>query len=215
MELQQLQPPFAGYLACRPEEIAHIYVSPGPIFEPSLASDASGHGMDLMFAAAGIGPGDLVLNTWSYHLVPAGLLFDQGARAVGATVIPGGTGASELQAEVILKLGVTALCRQHRVFRDADRAARGDGPSTCPAPGSCGTPSSAASSAIGPQNAGYLEQRYAINTWSCYGTADFGLDRVRAAGETPVITFTGIAMSRSAIPRPGRPFRAASPARSW
>src|SRR5947207_2281112 len=56
MELQQLQPPFAGYLACRPEEIGHIYVSPGPIFEPSLASDISGHGMDLMFAAAGIGP---------------------------------------------------------------------------------------------------------------------------------------------------------------
>ena len=107
MELQQLQPPFAGYLACRPEEIGHIYVSPGPIFEPSLVSDASGHGMDLMFAAAGIGPGDLLLNTWSYHMVPAGLLFDQGARAVGATVIPGGTGASELQAEVILKLGVT------------------------------------------------------------------------------------------------------------
>jgi phenylacetate-CoA ligase len=107
MELQQMQPPFAGYLACRPEDIGHIYVSPGPIFEPPLASDASGHGMDRMFSAAGIGPGDLLLNAWSYHLVPAGLLFDQGARALGATVLPGGTGASELQAEVIIKLGVT------------------------------------------------------------------------------------------------------------
>ena len=62
MELQQADPPFAGYLACRPEEIGHIYASPGPIFEPSLAADKSGHGMDMMFAAAGIGPGDLVLN---------------------------------------------------------------------------------------------------------------------------------------------------------
>jgi phenylacetate-CoA ligase len=96
LELQQLDPPFAFYLGCKPEEIGHIYVSPGPIFEPSLMADRSGHGMDMMFKAAGIGPGDLVLNTWSYHLVPAGLLFDQGARAVGATVIPGGTGASEL-----------------------------------------------------------------------------------------------------------------------
>src|SRR6202790_5492157 len=85
MELQQLQPPFAGYLACRPEEIGHIYVSPGPIFEPSLVSDVSGHGMDLMFAAAGIGPGDVVLNTWSYHLVPAGLVLARGARAFGDT----------------------------------------------------------------------------------------------------------------------------------
>jgi phenylacetate-CoA ligase len=57
MELQQLDPPFAGYLACRPEEIGHIHVSPGPIFEPSLVTDVSGHGMSLMFGAAGIGPG--------------------------------------------------------------------------------------------------------------------------------------------------------------
>src|SRR6202790_5771362 len=104
MELQQLEPPFAGYLACRPEEIGHIYVSPGPIFEPSLVSDVSGHGMDLMFAAAGIGPGYGVLNISSYHLVPAGLLFYRGARAVGATLIPGQTAASERQAKDVLNL---------------------------------------------------------------------------------------------------------------
>src|SRR5258707_12729275 len=98
MELQQMQPPFAGYLACRPDEIGHIYVSPGPIFEPSLASDVSGHGMDLMVRAAGIGPGDLFLNTWSYHLVPAGPAFYQGGAGVGVTASAGWTCADRDEA---------------------------------------------------------------------------------------------------------------------
>ncbi|MGF2025158.1 hypothetical protein, partial [Enterococcus casseliflavus] len=91
------------------DEIGHIYVSPGPIFEPSLAVEGSGHGMNMMFAAAGLGPRDLALNTWAYHLVPAGLLFDQGLRAVGAAVIPSGTGNTDLQAELLLTLPVTAF----------------------------------------------------------------------------------------------------------
>jgi phenylacetate-CoA ligase len=174
MELQQLQPPFAGYLACRPEEIAHIYVSPGPIFEPFLVSDVSGHGMDLMFAAAGVGPGDLLLNTWSYHLVPAGLLFDQGARATGATVIPGGTGASELQAEVIMKLGVTGYVGSTAFFMTLIERLEATGHQL---PGAWKLRHAFIGGELGDWAAKrrYLEQRYAISTWSCYGTADFGL----------------------------------------
>lgn len=183
MELQQLQPPFAGYLACRPDEIGHIYVSPGPIFEPSLATDASGHGMDLMFGAAGIGSGDLVLNTWSYHLVPAGLLFDCGARAVGATVIPGGTGASELQAEVILKLGVTAYVGSTAFFMTLIERLEAMGHVL---PQDWKLHHAFIGGELGDWAAKrrYLEQRYAVNTWSCYGTADFGLIGFEQRGET-------------------------------
>jgi phenylacetate-CoA ligase len=182
MELQQLQPPFAGYLACRPEEIGHIYVSPGPIFEPSLVSDSSGHGMDLMFAAAGIGPGDLVLNTWSYHLVPAGLLFDRGARAVGATVIPGGTGASELQAEVILKLGVTAYVGSTAFFMTLIERLEAMGHAL---PQDWQLRHAFIGGELGDWAAKRrdLERRYALSTWSCYGTADFGLIGVERRGE--------------------------------
>jgi phenylacetate-CoA ligase len=182
MELQQLQPPFAGYLACRPEEIGHIYVSPGPIFEPSLVSDASGHGMDLMFSAAGIGPGDLVLNTWSYHLVPAGLLFDQGVRAVGATVIPGGTGASELQAEVMLKLGVTAYVGSTAFFMTLIERLEAMGRAL---PQDWKLRHAFIGGELGDWAAKrrYLEQRYALSTWSCYGTADFGLIGFERRGE--------------------------------
>ena len=182
MELQQMQPPFAGYLACRPDEIGHIYVSPGPIFEPSLASDVSGHGMDLMFAAAGIGPGDLLLNTWSYHLVPAGLLFDQGARAVGATVIPGGTGASELQAEVIIKLGVTGYVGSTAFFMTLIERLEATGHQL---PDAWKLKHAFIGGELGDWAAKrrYLEQRYALSTWSCYGTADFGLIGFERRGE--------------------------------
>jgi phenylacetate-CoA ligase len=182
MELQQLQPPFAGYLACRPEEIGHIYVSPGPIFEPSLVSDASGHGMNLMFGAAGIGPGDLVLNTWSYHLVPAGLLFDRGARAVGATVIPGGTGASELQADVMLKLGVTAYVGSTAFFMTLIERLEAMGHAL---PQDWELRHAFIGGELGDWAAKrrYLEQRYSLSTWSCYGTADFGLIGFERRGE--------------------------------
>ena len=92
VDLQQQRPPFGGFLAAKDEDIARIFVSPGPINEPQLRHDSDGHGFGTAFAAAGLGPGDRVLNTWSYHLVPAGLLLDEGLRAAGATVIPAGTG---------------------------------------------------------------------------------------------------------------------------
>jgi phenylacetate-CoA ligase len=182
LELQQLEPPFAFYLGCKPEEIGHIYVSPGPIFEPSLTADRSGHGMDMMFAAAGIGPGDLVLNTWSYHLVPAGLLFDQGARAVGATVIPGGTGASELQAEIILKLGVTAFVGSTAFFFTLIERLEAMG-HTLPRDWKLRHAFIGGELGDWAAKRRHLESRYGVETWSCYGTADFGLIGFEQRGE--------------------------------
>jgi phenylacetate-CoA ligase len=182
LELQQFDPPFAGYLGCRPEEIGHIYVSPGPIFEPSLIEDRSGHGMDIMFAAAGIGPGDVVLNTWSYHLVPAGLLFDRGARATGATVIPGGTGASELQAEIILKLGVTAFVGSTAFFFTLIERLEAMG-HTLPRDWKLRHAFIGGELGDWAAKRRHLESRYGVETWSCYGTADFGLIGFERRGE--------------------------------
>ena len=58
--------------------------------------------------AVGIGPGDVVQNCFSYHLTPAGMMFENGAAAVGATVLPAGTGQTELQARAAADIGVTA-----------------------------------------------------------------------------------------------------------
>ena len=58
--------------------------------------------------AAGIGAGDVVHNCFGYHLTPAGMIFESGARAVGATVLPAGTGQTELQVTAARDVGSTA-----------------------------------------------------------------------------------------------------------
>jgi phenylacetate-CoA ligase len=58
--------------------------------------------------AGGIGKGDIVQNCFSYHLTPAGSIFENGARAVGATVLPAGIGQTELQARAAHDVGTTA-----------------------------------------------------------------------------------------------------------
>lgn len=98
--------PFGGLLADG-AEVVRAFASPGPIYEPQLAGpDPWRWGPAL--AACGIGPGDVVLNCFSYHLSPAGMMFDEACRAAGARVIPAGVGMAEVQAQVIADLGVTA-----------------------------------------------------------------------------------------------------------
>jgi phenylacetate-CoA ligase len=94
---------FAGPL----DGFAHVFQSPGPIYEPGQVSD-DWWGMGRFLHAAGIGKGDVVQNCFGYHLTPAGMIFENGARAVGATVLPAGTGQTELQARAAHDLGCTA-----------------------------------------------------------------------------------------------------------
>jgi phenylacetate-CoA ligase len=106
--LQQADPPFGGLLAVPMSEVRHIYMSPGPIYEPGLGSDTTPIEMaGLAFQKAGFGPGDVVLNTLSYHLVPAGILVDRALESIGCTVVPTGVGNSELQVKIMADLGVT------------------------------------------------------------------------------------------------------------
>ncbi|MGW9331712.1 phenylacetate--CoA ligase family protein [Bosea sp. NPDC055594] len=169
--LQRANPPFGGFLAADPLSLARIYVSPGPIFEPSLA-DGGAHNLDMLFRAAGTGPGDIVLNTWSYHLVPAGLLFDAAARAVGATVVPGGVGNSELQAQVLAELGATAIVASTAFFitlADAVIARYGREAwrvRTAFLGGEMGDWAA---------RRRHIEAAYGVTTWAAYATADLGL----------------------------------------
>jgi phenylacetate-CoA ligase len=174
LELQAAEPPFGGFLACEIAELGHIYVSPGPIFEPSPASDEGGHGMDMMFRSAGVGPGDLALNTWSYHLVPAGLLFDKGLRAVGATVIPAGTGNTELQAELLATLRPTVFLGSTAYFVSLVEQLRKSGRTL---PDDWALRHAFLGGEFGDWSAKRraIESDLRLKTWSVYGTADFGL----------------------------------------
>ena len=89
------------------ESLHTIYQSPGPIYEAGMRhSDWWRFGRAL--AALGIGKGDIVQNCFAYHFTPAGMMFESAAAAVGAVVVPAGTGQTELQATAMANLGVTA-----------------------------------------------------------------------------------------------------------
>ncbi len=107
MKLQREAPPFGGLTAIPVHRVANIYQSPGPLYEPK------GFGLDYwrfaraMFAA-GLRLGDIVHNTFSYHLTPAGAMVESGAHALGCAVIAAGTGNTELQAQLVAEVKPTA-----------------------------------------------------------------------------------------------------------
>jgi phenylacetate-CoA ligase len=107
-ELQQAAPPFGGFLAVPFDELEHIFLSPGPLYEPDAGESASMVTIREILAITGFEAGDVVLNTFGYHLIPTGLAVDQTLRQVGATVIPTGVGNADLLVKMMLDLGVTA-----------------------------------------------------------------------------------------------------------
>jgi phenylacetate-CoA ligase len=98
--LHKAAPPFGGFVAAAAGSFGRLFTSPGPIFEPEPAHADPWHGARALFAA-GFRPGDVVLNTFSYHLTPGGFIFDASARALGCAVIPAGPGNTEAQFELI------------------------------------------------------------------------------------------------------------------
>ena len=107
VELQKAAPPFGGFVSAKAKRLKHIFLSPGPLYEPHGAEKALVKTATAIFRRAGFKRGDVALNTLSYHLVPAGLLLDAGLQAVGATVVPSGVGNTELQVKMMLDLKVT------------------------------------------------------------------------------------------------------------
>src|SRR5262249_24362862 len=98
--LHKASPPFGGFVSASPGSFARLFTSPGPIFEPEGAQADPWRGARALYAV-GFRPGDVVLNTFSYHLTPGGFIFDASARALGCAVIPAGPGNTEAQFELI------------------------------------------------------------------------------------------------------------------
>jgi phenylacetate-CoA ligase len=103
MELQRAAMPFGGLNATPASGLARIFVSPGPIYDPEGRRPDFWRTARALFAA-GFRPGDVVLNCYSYHLTPAGSMFETGLHRLGCAVIPGGVGQTEMQARVIADL---------------------------------------------------------------------------------------------------------------
>jgi phenylacetate-CoA ligase len=98
--LHKAQPPFGGLVRKPPGSFARLFTSPGPIFEAEATHRDPWRGARALHAA-GFRPGDVILNTFSYHLTPGGFIFDASARALRCAVIPAGPGNTEAQFELI------------------------------------------------------------------------------------------------------------------
>ena len=174
IEAQRKAPPFGGFLAAPSQDIERIFVSPGPINEPQIRGENDAFGFQAAFASAGIGRGDIVLNTWSYHLVPAGLLIDEGVSRNGATVVPAGTGGSEMMAKLVRDLGVTCICAATAYFITLAETLEQAGHEL---PRDWRVTSAFLGGEFGDWmgKRRRLEARYGLRTFSVYATADFGL----------------------------------------
>ncbi len=97
---QRAHPPFGGFNATPVSAVRRLQMSPGPIFEPE------GHGPDFWGSAralfaAGFRRGDIVHNSFAYHLTPGGFIMESGAHALGCVIVAGGIGNTEQQVEAI------------------------------------------------------------------------------------------------------------------
>jgi phenylacetate-CoA ligase len=103
VELQRAKKPFGGLNATPPSGLARIFMSPGPIYDPE-GRGGDYWGTARALHAAGFRAGDIVLNCFSYHLTPAGSMFETGLHRLECAVIPGGVGQTELQARAVADL---------------------------------------------------------------------------------------------------------------
>lgn len=167
-ELQTRDWPFGGLNAVPPGALARIFMSPGPIYDPEGREPDFWRTARGLFAA-GFRAGDVVQNCFSYHLTPAGSMFETGLHALECAVIPAGVGQTEMQAAVMADLRVGGyvgtpsflklildkadeLKRDVRAFRKAQVSGE----------------------ALLPAQREYFKAR-GIDCYQAYGTADLGM----------------------------------------
>ena len=106
VEVQAAAPPFGGLLAAD-ASVRRIFQSPGTLYEPEL-DEPDPWRWRAALEAAGFQSGEIVLNAAGYHLTPLGAMLEEGVRAVGGVVVPGGVGNLDLQVRACVDLGATA-----------------------------------------------------------------------------------------------------------
>ena len=191
--LHKAAPPFGGFVNKPASAFARLYTSPGPIFEPEAAQDDPWRGARTLFAA-GFRPGDVVLNTFSYHLTPGGFMFDTAARALGCAVIPAGPGNTEAQLELIEAYCPTGYCGTPdflKILIDAAIAADRDISSIKRA---------VVSGAAFPPSLQKEIKSHGIEAYQAFGTADLGLIAYETSARDGMVVNEDIILE---IVRPG------------
>jgi len=180
LEIQPKSLPFGGLNGTAPGQLARIFMSPGPIYDPE------GRRPDFWrFAralhAAGFRAGEIVHNCFSYHLTPAGSMVESGAHALGCAVVPGGVGQSDLQLRAIADIrphGYGGTPSFLKILVDKAQAEGADISSL--------TKALVSGEAFLPAQRADLK-RAGIRALQCYGTADLGLVAYESPAEEGLI----------------------------
>ncbi len=104
-EYHHNNPPFGGFLAVPVESLKRIYVSPGPIYDPEGRKEDY-WGLRKCVYNIGFRAGDIVMNTFSYHLTPAGIFLDEACNGIGCVTVPTGVGNTEIQIKTMVELKI-------------------------------------------------------------------------------------------------------------
>lgn len=101
--LQAASAPFGGLNCTPPRALARVFMSPGPIFDPQGKADDWAH-FARPLHALGARSGHLIQNCYSYHFTPGAFMVEGGAARLGCTVLPAGTGQTEMQVMAMQRL---------------------------------------------------------------------------------------------------------------
>ncbi|WP_366555222.1 phenylacetate--CoA ligase family protein [Aquibaculum sediminis] len=193
IRLQAEEPPFGGYAAVEPGQAGRIFVSPGPIYE--LEDRESDYGrMARALFAAGFRAGEIVHNSFAYHLTPGGWILDAGARRLGCAVVPAGVGASDQQAQAMAHLRPAGWCGTPDFLKVIlEKGAE------------LGLDLSSVNKALVSGGALFpsLRQEYAergVAVRQCYATAELGLVAYETPAEDGMVVDEGVILE---IVRPG------------
>jgi len=173
--------------------MSRIFASPGPIYEPEgQRADYWRAGRALF--AAGFRAGELVHNSFSYHMTPGAFILESGAHAVGCTVFPAGTGQTEQQLEAMLDLqpdGYTGTPSFLRILLEkaAEAGARIGSLNKASVGGEACPPS---------LTAWFKEQ--GVDVYQTYATADLGLVAYETASRQGLVLEESVIVE---IVRPG------------
>ena len=165
---QEAAPPFGGLGTQAPDAMARLFLSPGPIAEPQ-GTDGDIWRFARALRAAGYVAGDIAHNCFSYHLTPAGFMFDTAARALNCAVFPGGIGNTEQQALAMRRYGATAYVGTPDFLKTILEKAEETG-----APVTSIKKASVGGGPLFPDLRTWYEDR-GISCLQSYGTADVGL----------------------------------------
>jgi phenylacetate-CoA ligase len=185
--------PFGGFVTGAPGSFGRLFTSPGPIYEPEATHADPWRGARALFAA-GFRPGDVVLNTFSYHLTPGGFIFDASARALGCAVIPAGPGNTEAQFELIeayRPVGYSGTPDFLKILLDAAASAGRDMSSIKRA---------LVSGAAFPKSLQDEVKSRGVDAYQAFGTADLGIVAFETSARDGMVVNEDLIME---IVRPG------------